>query len=69
MFDTVIQKIKGGRYSGHSVHLFNGLFRTTSVSLYQKKSKTSLDLNEAKDYGILGWQWHQLVKTVKVAHT
>ena len=32
---------------------FNGLFsRTTSVSWYQK-GKTSLDLNEARDYGVL----------------
>jgi len=22
--------------------------------------KTSLDLNEAKDDGVWGWQWHQL---------
>ena len=41
-------------------YLFNGLFsRTTWVSRYQK-GKTSLDLNEARDYGVLGWQWHQL---------
>jgi len=38
----------------------NSLFsKTTWVSRYQK-SKTSLDLNEARDYGVLGWQWHQL---------
>ena len=29
------------------------------VSQYQK-SRTSLDLNEARDDGFLGWQWHQL---------
>jgi len=29
------------------------------VSQYQK-GETSLDLNEARDYGVLGWQWHQL---------
>ena len=29
------------------------------VSQYQK-SRTSLDLNEARDDGVLGWQWHQL---------
>jgi len=23
-------------------------------------SKTGLDLNEARDNGVLGWQWHQL---------
>jgi len=36
--------------------LFNGLFsRTTGVSRYQK-GKTSLDLNEARDDGVLGRQ-------------
>jgi len=40
--------------------LFNGLFSgTTWVSRYQKDN-TSLDLNEAGDGGVLGWQWHQL---------
>jgi len=39
---------------------FNGLFsRTTWVSQYQKGT-TSLDLNEARDNGIWGWQQHQL---------
>ena len=32
---------------------------TTWVSRYQK-GKTSLDLSEARDDGVLGWQWHQL---------
>jgi len=37
-----------------TLHPFNGLFsRTTWVSQYQK-GKTSLDLNEATDYGVLG---------------
>ena len=41
-------------------HSFNGLFsRTTSVSRYQK-GKTSLDLNGARDDGVLGWQWLRL---------
>ena len=31
----------------------------TSLGWYQK-GKTSLDLNEARDGGVLGWQWHQL---------
>jgi len=39
---------------------FNGLFpKTTCVSRYQK-GKTSLDLNEARQNGVLGWQRHQL---------
>jgi len=39
---------------------FNGLFsRTTWVSRYQK-DKTSLDLSDARDDKVLGWQWHQL---------
>ena len=38
----------------------NGLFsRTIWVSWYQK-GKTSLHLNEARDDGLFGWQWHQL---------
>jgi len=42
------------------LHLFNSLFsRTTCVSWYQK-GKTSLDLNEAKDGGVLWWKWRQL---------
>ena len=41
------------------LHPFNGLFsRTTWVSRYQK-GKTSLDY-EARDYGVLGRQWHHL---------
>jgi len=39
---------------------FNSLLsRTTWVSRYEK-GKTSLDLNEARDDGVWGWQWHQL---------
>ena len=42
------------------LHPFNGLFsRTTWVSWYQKGT-TSLDLNEARDDEVLGWQWHQV---------
>ena len=41
-------------------HSFNGLLsRTTWVSQYQK-CKTSLDLDEARGVGVLGWHWHQL---------
>jgi len=40
------------------LHPFNGRFsRTTWVSRYQK-GKTSLDLNEARDDGVLGWKRH-----------
>jgi len=39
----------------HTHTLFNGLFsKTTWVNWYQK-GKTSLDLNGARDDGILGW--------------
>ena len=42
------------------LHPFNSHFsRTTCVSRYQK-GKTSLYLNEARDDGVWGWQWHQL---------
>ena len=38
----------------------NSLFsRITWVSQYQK-GKTSLDINDARDDGVWGWQWHQL---------
>ena len=38
----------------------NGLFsRTTWVSRYQK-GETSLNLNEVRYDGVLGWPWHQL---------
>jgi len=41
-------------------HPFNGLFsRTTWVCQYQK-GRTTVDFNEARDDGVLGWQWHQL---------
>ena len=33
--------------------------RSDWVSRY-RKGTTSLDLNEARDDGVLGWQWHQL---------
>ena len=52
------------------LHPFNGLFsRTTSVSWYQK-GKTSLDLSEARDDGVLGWQWHQVdhMQTICTLH-
>jgi len=43
-----------------NTHPFNGLLsRTTWVSWYQK-GKSSLDLNEARDVGIFGWQWNKL---------
>ena len=35
----------------------NGLFSMTS---WYQKGKTSLDLNEARNDGVLGTQWHQL---------
>jgi len=42
------------------LHPFNDIIsRRTWVSRYQK-GKTSLNLNEARDDGVLGWQWHQL---------
>jgi len=43
-------------------YYFNCLTASSSgqqLSQYQK-GKTSLDLNDARDYGVLGWQWHQL---------
>jgi len=34
-------------------------FQDNLVSYYQK-GKSSLDLNEAREDVVLGWQWHQL---------
>jgi len=40
---------------------FSSLFSgTTWVSWHQNLGKSSLDLNEARDDGVMGWQWHQL---------
>jgi len=67
----LLQTVWPNRLTSHSMdtalqqqqlllHPFNGLFSgTTWVSRYQK-GKTSLDFNEARDDGVLGWQWHQL---------
>jgi len=45
---------------GDNVLLLHDLFsRTSCVSLHQK-GETSLDLNEARDDGVWGRQWHQL---------
>jgi len=42
------------------LHPFNSLFSRTTWVSWRQKSKTSLDLNEARDDGVLGWRWHQL---------
>ena len=43
------------------LHPFNGLFSMTTWGIRYQKGKTSLDSNDkARDYGVLGWQWHQL---------
>jgi len=39
---------------------FDGLFSRTTWVSWNQKGKTSLDLNEARDDRVLGWQWHQL---------
>ena len=36
-------------------HLFNGLFSGTTWTSWYQKGKTSLDLNDAKDDGVLGY--------------
>ena len=42
------------------LHPFNGLFSTTTWVSWYQKGKTSQDLNEARDYGVWGWQWYQV---------
>ena len=39
---------------------FNNLFSGTTWVIWYHKSNASLDINEARDDGVLGWQWHQL---------
>jgi len=57
-----IRAMRPNKYSMEKVLLrpFSGLFSgTTWVSRYQR-GKTGLDLNEARDGGVWGQQWHQL---------
>ena len=42
------------------LHLFNGLFSRTAWVRQHLEGNTRLDLDEARDDGVLGWQWHQL---------
>ena len=42
------------------LHPFIGLFPWTTWVIWYEKGKASLDLNEARDDWVLGWQWHQL---------
>ena len=50
---------KHGNLNKNKKHWFDGLFsKTTWVSQYQK-GKSTLDFNEARDDGSLGWLWHQ----------
>jgi len=42
------------------LHPFNGLFSRTACVSRCRKGETSLDLNEARDDGVWGWQWYQL---------
>ena len=43
-----------------TLHSLHSLFFTTTWISQNQKSKTSLDLNETRDDGVWGWQWHQL---------
>ena len=42
------------------LHPFNGLFSRTSWVGRYRNGRSSLHLIEARDDGVLGWQWHQL---------
>ena len=55
--------------AGLNIHLTTSFSRTRWVSRYQQ-GKTSLDFNEARDDGVLGWQWHQLdhMQTICTSH-
>jgi len=42
------------------LHPFNGFCSTSAWVSWYQKGQTSLDVNEARDDGVSGWQWHQL---------
>jgi len=48
------------------LHPFNGLFSRKIWVSWCQKGETSLDLNEARDDGVLGVLWHQLVKMQRI---
>ena len=48
------------------LHPFNGLFSMSAWVSWYQKGKTNLALNEARDDGVLGWQWHQLDHMQKI---
>jgi len=48
------------------LHPCNGLFSRTT---WYQKGKTSLDLNQARDDGVLGWQWHQMDHTQTICNS
>jgi len=48
---------------------FNSLYSRTTWVRWYEKGKTSLDLNEARDDGVLGWQWHQLDYMQTIHHS
>jgi len=42
-----------------TLHLFNGLFSSTTWVSRHQKGRTILDYNEARDDSVVDWQWHQ----------
>jgi len=44
----------------HYYHPFNGLFSGTAWLSWYQKGRTSLNLSDTRDDGVLGWQRHQL---------
>jgi len=57
VIDTGLHLYKRPQYYYYTAPLNDLCSRTTRASRYQK-SKTALDLNEARDNGVLGWQLH-----------
>ena len=48
------------------IHPCNSLFSRTT---WYQKGKTSQDLNQARDDGVLGWQWHQMDHTQTICNS
>ena len=48
------------RPTTRDTHLTSSFSRTLSLSCYQRGKQSGFSLNEARDYGVSGWQWHLL---------
>ena len=63
---NLIMSIHLGRASTYQCFILYYYYYTHLMASFQgqpeqvQKNKTSLDLNETREDGVVGWQWHQL---------